>query len=88
MKRLKAEGNLTCNATSPSRPRLRRGRSPDAMTTSEELTARPFFPLSPQTWERARVRGIFMRLEEIAKHRRRIKKTVCFPLARYDMALR
>jgi hypothetical protein len=52
------------------------------MTTSEELTARPFFPLSPQTRERARVRGIFMRLEEIAKHRRRIKKTVCFPLRR------
>lgn len=31
---------------------------------------------------------VYKRLEEIAKHRRRIKKTVTFPLARYDMALR
>ncbi len=31
---------------------------------------------------------VYKRLEEIAKRRRRIKKTVCFPLAKYDMALR
>jgi YgiT-type zinc finger domain-containing protein len=31
---------------------------------------------------------VYKRLEEIARHRRRIKKTVCFPLAKYDMAIR
>ena len=31
---------------------------------------------------------VYKRLEEIAKHRRRIKRTVSFPLARYDMANR
>jgi YgiT-type zinc finger domain-containing protein len=30
---------------------------------------------------------VYKRLEEIAKHRNRIKKTVRFPLAEYDMAL-
>lgn len=30
---------------------------------------------------------VYKRLEEIAKHRSRIKKTICFPLAEYDMAL-
>jgi YgiT-type zinc finger domain-containing protein len=31
---------------------------------------------------------VYKRLEAIARHRRQIKKTVCFPLARYDMAPR
>jgi len=30
---------------------------------------------------------VYKRLEEIARHRDRIKQTVCFPLAAYDMAL-
>jgi len=30
---------------------------------------------------------VYKRLEEIAKHRNRIKKTVRFPLAEYEMAL-
>ena len=30
---------------------------------------------------------VYKRLEEIAKHRRKIKKTVSFPLAEYSMAL-
>jgi len=30
---------------------------------------------------------VYRRLEEIAKYRSRIKKTICFPLAEYDMAL-
>ena len=30
---------------------------------------------------------VYKRLEEIAKHRSRIKKTVSFPLAEYDMVL-
>lgn len=30
---------------------------------------------------------IYKRLEEIAKHRDSITKTVCFPLAEYDMVL-
>ncbi len=30
---------------------------------------------------------VYKRLEEIAKHRDRIMKTVCFPLADYDMSL-
>jgi YgiT-type zinc finger domain-containing protein len=30
---------------------------------------------------------VYKRLEEIARHRRRIKKTICFPLAEYDMAI-
>ena len=30
---------------------------------------------------------VYKRLEQIAKHRRRIKKTVSFPLAEYEMAL-
>jgi YgiT-type zinc finger domain-containing protein len=29
---------------------------------------------------------VYKRLEEIARNRSRIKKTVCFPLAKYDMA--
>lgn len=29
---------------------------------------------------------VYKRLEEIARHRSRIKKTICFPLAEYDMA--
>ena len=28
--------------------------------------------------------SVYKRLEEIARHRSRIKKTVCFPLAEYD----
>jgi len=31
---------------------------------------------------------VYKRLEGIAKHRRRIRRTVSFPLARYDTALR
>ena len=31
---------------------------------------------------------VYKRLEEIARHRRQIKRTVRFPLATYDMALR
>ena len=30
---------------------------------------------------------VYKRLEEIAKQRDRIEKTICFPLAEYDMAL-
>lgn len=30
---------------------------------------------------------VYKRLEEIARHSSHIKKTVCFPLAEYDMAL-
>jgi hypothetical protein len=30
---------------------------------------------------------IYKHLEEIARHRNRIMKTVCFPLAEYDMAI-
>lgn len=30
---------------------------------------------------------VYKRLEEIARHHNRIEKTVCFPLAEYDMAL-
>jgi YgiT-type zinc finger domain-containing protein len=30
---------------------------------------------------------VYKRLEEIARHSDRIRKTVCFPLAEYDMAL-
>jgi len=30
---------------------------------------------------------VYKRLEEIARNRRRIKKTVCFPLAEYNTAL-
>ena len=30
---------------------------------------------------------VYKRLEEIAKHSSRINKTVCFPLAEYDMVL-
>jgi YgiT-type zinc finger domain-containing protein len=30
---------------------------------------------------------VYKRLEEIAKHRRKIKKTVSFPLAEYSIAL-
>jgi YgiT-type zinc finger domain-containing protein len=30
---------------------------------------------------------VYKRLEEIARHRGRIKKTVCFPVAEYDMTL-
>jgi YgiT-type zinc finger domain-containing protein len=30
---------------------------------------------------------VYKRLEEIAKHRRKIKKTVSFPLAEYNMTL-
>jgi YgiT-type zinc finger domain-containing protein len=30
---------------------------------------------------------VYKRLEEIAKQRDRIDKTICFPLAEYDMAL-
>jgi YgiT-type zinc finger domain-containing protein len=30
---------------------------------------------------------VYRRLEEIARHRRRIRKTICFPLAKYDMAI-
>lgn len=30
---------------------------------------------------------VYKQLEEIAKHSTRIKKTICFPLAEYDMAL-
>lgn len=30
---------------------------------------------------------VYKRLEEIAKRSRRIKKTICFPLAEYDMTL-
>ncbi|RMF93050.1 MAG: YgiT-type zinc finger protein [Nitrospinota bacterium] len=30
---------------------------------------------------------VYKRLEEIARHRDRIEKTVCFPLAEYDMVL-
>ncbi len=30
---------------------------------------------------------VYKRLEEIARHRRRIKKTVSFPLAEYESAL-
>lgn len=29
---------------------------------------------------------VYKRLEEIARHSSRIKKTVCFPLAEYDVA--
>jgi hypothetical protein len=28
---------------------------------------------------------VYKRLEEIAKHRDRIEKTICFPLAEYDL---
>ena len=31
---------------------------------------------------------VYKRLEQIAKRRARIKKTISFPLAQYDMALR
>ena len=31
--------------------------------------------------------AVYKRLEAIAKQRRRIKRTVSFPLARYDMAI-
>ena len=31
--------------------------------------------------------AVYKRLEEIAKHRRRITKKISFPLAAYDMAL-
>jgi len=31
--------------------------------------------------------SVYKRLEAIARHRRRIKRTVSFPLARYDMAI-
>ncbi len=30
---------------------------------------------------------VYKRMEEIAKHGDRIEKTICFPLAEYDMAL-
>lgn len=30
---------------------------------------------------------VYKRLEEIARHRRRIRKTISFPLAEYDMKL-
>ena len=30
---------------------------------------------------------VYKRLEEIAEHRHRISKTICFPLAEYDMVL-
>jgi YgiT-type zinc finger domain-containing protein len=30
---------------------------------------------------------IYKRLEDIARHSNRIQKTICFPLAEYDMAL-
>jgi YgiT-type zinc finger domain-containing protein len=30
---------------------------------------------------------VYKRLEEIAKHSDHIKKTICFPLAEYDMAM-
>ncbi|MBI2304801.1 MAG: YgiT-type zinc finger protein [Chloroflexi bacterium] len=30
---------------------------------------------------------VYKRLEDIARHRSRIQKTVCFPLAEYDAAL-
>jgi YgiT-type zinc finger domain-containing protein len=30
---------------------------------------------------------VYKRLEEIAKHRTQIKKTICFPLAEYDAVL-
>ncbi len=30
---------------------------------------------------------VYKRLEEIAEHRNRINKTICFPLAEYDMVL-
>ena len=30
---------------------------------------------------------VYKRLEQIARHRNRIKKTISFPLAEYDMAL-
>ncbi|MFQ6059318.1 MAG: YgiT-type zinc finger protein [Anaerolineae bacterium] len=30
---------------------------------------------------------VYKRLEEIARQRSRIKKTICFPLAEYDMAI-
>ena len=30
---------------------------------------------------------VYKRLEKIARRRRSINKTICFPLARYDMAL-
>jgi len=30
---------------------------------------------------------VYKRLEEIAEHRNRISKTICFPLAEYDMVL-
>jgi YgiT-type zinc finger domain-containing protein len=30
---------------------------------------------------------VYKRLEEIAKHRRKIKKTISFPLAEYNMTL-
>lgn len=30
---------------------------------------------------------VYKRLEEIARHRSRIKKAITFPLARYDMAI-
>ena len=30
---------------------------------------------------------VYKRLEEIAEHRQRISKTICFPLAEYDMVL-
>lgn len=29
---------------------------------------------------------VYKRLEEIARHRNRIEKTICFPLADYEMA--
>jgi YgiT-type zinc finger domain-containing protein len=32
--------------------------------------------------------AVYKRLEEMARHRRRIKKTVCFPLAKYNTAIR
>ena len=30
---------------------------------------------------------VYKRLEEIARHRSSIQRTICFPLAEYDMAL-
>lgn len=30
---------------------------------------------------------VYKRLEEIAKHKSRISKTICFPLAEYDMVV-
>ena len=30
---------------------------------------------------------VYKRLEQIAEHRQRISKTICFPLAEYDMVL-